>query len=79
VTVTSDDAPTISCPGHMTTGTTADRCDAVVNYNAPTTNNLCDGETVAQNGGKASGSTFLIGTTTNTFEVRDASNNVVGK
>jgi hypothetical protein len=78
VTVTADDPPTISCPGHVTVNAAADRCDAVVNYDAPTTENLCDGQTVSQRAGQSSGSQFPIGTMINTFDIVDASNNVAG-
>jgi hypothetical protein len=76
VTVSNNNAPSISCPAAVTV--TTNECDAVVSYNAPTTNDLCGCEMVSLSAGLPSGSTFPIGTTTNQFDVVDDTNNVVG-
>ncbi|MDO9275116.1 MAG: hypothetical protein Q7T92_06155, partial [Lutibacter sp.] len=66
------DAPTaiIGCPGGpITANNDPGFCSAVVNYTAPTTDSPLLYE-VVQTAGIASGGTFLVGTTTNTFEER---------
>lgn len=73
VTVTDDQPPSITCPSNITTDSDAGSCGAVVNYTAPTGTDNCPGATTTQTAGLASGSTFPVGTTTNTFEVTDAS------
>src|SRR5204862_5739159 len=47
----------------------------VVNYTAPVGTDSCAGATTNQTGGLASGATFPVGTTTNTFRVTDAAGN----
>jgi hypothetical protein len=47
----------------------------VVNYTAPVGTDNCAGATTTQTGGLASGATFPVGTTTNTFRVTDAAGN----
>ncbi|HEX2899057.1 MAG TPA: HYR domain-containing protein, partial [Bacteroidia bacterium] len=53
-------------------GTTAN-CGATVFYTTPVGTDNCAGATTIRTGGLASGSTFPIGTTTNVFQVTDAS------
>ena len=72
VTVNDTEAPSISCPGNITVGNDPGDCGAVVTFDVPVSDN-CPGEVLAQTNGLASGSIFPIGTTTNTFEVTDAS------
>jgi hypothetical protein len=47
----------------------------VVNYTAPVGEDNCSGATTTQTAGLASGASFPVGTTTNTFRVTDASGN----
>jgi HYR domain-containing protein/uncharacterized protein DUF11 len=73
ITVNDEEAPTISCPSNITKSNDPGTCGAVVNYTAPVGSDNCPGSTTAQTAGLPSGSTFPVGTTTNTFEVTDAS------
>jgi len=75
VTVTDVDAPVITGPGNMNVGNDPGVCTAVVNYTLPTTDNCAAGP-IVQTAGLASGSTFPLGTTTNTFTSTDAAGNV---
>lgn len=63
------------CPGNITQGNDPGTCEAVVNYTAPVGEDNCAGAVTVQIAGLPSGSTFPVGTTTNTFEVTDASGN----
>ncbi len=71
VTVTVGDStpPTINCPSPITTGTPSGMCGAIVNFIPPTGSDNCPGASTSQIGGLTSGSTFPVGTTTNTFLV----------
>jgi hypothetical protein len=75
VTVNDTENPTISCPANITVNNDPGACGAVVTYTAPAGTDNCAGATTAQTAGLASGATFPVGTTTNTFEVTDASGN----
>jgi CSLREA domain-containing protein len=72
VTVNDDEAPSISCPSNITRNSDPGTCGAVVSYTAPTGTDNCPGATTTQTAGLPSGSTFPVGTTTNTFKVTDA-------
>ncbi len=74
VTVSDDENPTISCPANISQGTDPGVCGAAVLFSVTASDN-CPGEILSQTGGQASGSTFPVGTTTNTFLVTDASGN----
>src|SRR5690606_19561262 len=63
-----------NCPGPITVNIDAGTCGAVVSW--PTLNSDL-GYTITQTVGLASGSTFPVGITTNTFEERDGSNNLI--
>jgi hypothetical protein len=76
VTITDNEFPAISCPAAISVSATAGSCGAVVTYSAPVGTDNCAGETTLQTAGLASGSTFPLGITTNTFQVTDASGNV---
>ena len=79
VTVSGSPA-TISCPQSVVVGMASGECNgATVTYAAPTTENVCAGQTVTRTAGQASDTTFAKGTTSNTFELRDSESNVVGK
>ncbi len=75
MTIVDDENPSMSCPGNITQNTDPSSCDAVVTYTTPVGTDNCTGATTIQIAGLASGSTFPIGTTTNTFEVTDAAGN----
>lgn len=75
VTVTDNQAPVIACPGNIYVNNDAGICGAVVNYTAPVGTDNCPGVTTAQVAGLATGATFPVGTTTNTFVVTDAYGN----
>ena len=72
-TVTDNTPPTISCPANITVqlplNSTA--TSTVVNYTAPDGTDNCSGATTEQTAGLASGASFPVGTTTNTFTVTD--------
>src|SRR5690606_17158972 len=63
-----------NCPGPINVNIDAGTCGAVVSW--PTLNSDL-GYTITQTVGLASGSTFPVGITTNTFEERDGSNNLI--
>ncbi|TXD71193.1 HYR domain-containing protein, partial [Aequorivita antarctica] len=65
----------MTCPGNITQDNDAGICGAVITYTAPVGTDNCPGSTTAQTAGLASGSTFPVGTTTNTFVTTDASGN----
>ncbi|HPE87092.1 MAG TPA: HYR domain-containing protein, partial [Bacteroidales bacterium] len=67
--------PTLTCPADITVSNDAGNCSAVVSYSTPTGSDNCAGSSTLQTGGLPSGSAFPVGTTTNTFEVTDASGN----
>ena len=75
VTVVDDTDPTINCPGNITVNNDAGVCGAVVSYIDPVGADNCPGATTEQTAGLASGSTFPVGTTTNTFTVTDGADN----
>jgi hypothetical protein len=75
VTVNDTEPPTISCPSNITKDNDPGTCGAVVTYTTPVGSDNCPGATTAQTAGLPSGSTFPVGTTTNTFEVTDSSGN----
>ncbi|GAA4743172.1 lectin-like domain-containing protein [Flavisolibacter ginsenosidimutans] len=64
-----------NCRPDITVDATTGQCGTVVNYAAPTAIDNCPGVTVSQTTGLPSGSTFPVGTTTNTFVATDASGN----
>jgi len=70
VTVTDNQAPTISCPANQTVNATS-AAGAVVTYVAPVGTDNCSGASIVRTSGLASGSTFPIGTTTVTHTVTD--------
>ncbi len=76
VTVNDIQNPVITCPANITVNNEPGLCGATVTYSAPVGTDNCGGSVTTQTGGQASGSFFPVGTTTNTFQVTDASNNV---
>jgi titin len=71
----SNPLPTISCPANIDVNVDANSCGAVVNYTTPVGTDNCAGASTTQTAGLASGATFPVGTTTNTYKVTDASGN----
>jgi hypothetical protein len=74
VTVVDNTLPTITCPTDIIADYDPAVNGAVVTYTAPVGADNCASNTV-QTAGLPSGSTFPVGTTTNTFTVTDASGN----
>ena len=72
VTVVDNESPAITCPGNMTVNSSLGICGAVVNFNSPVGTDNCFA-TTTRTVGMASGSTFPIGSTTQTYVVTDAS------
>ncbi len=76
VTVNDNEFPVIVCPGDINQNNDIGVCGAVVTYVAPVGTDNCPSSITIQIAGLPSGSLYPIGTTTNTFEVTDASGNV---
>ncbi len=74
VTIIDNTLPTITCPAPVTVNNDPGQCSAVVSYTVTGSDNCS--YTLAQTGGIASGSVFPFGTTTNSWKVTDASNNI---
>jgi hypothetical protein len=72
VTVTDNQAPTISCPANITVDATTGQCGTIVNYTTPVGVDNCPGASTARTAGLASGATFPVGTTTVTHVVTAA-------
>ena len=69
VTVEDNELPQIACPADITVNNDLGVCGAVVAYATPVGTDNCPGVSTFQTEGLASGSTFPVGTTTNTFVV----------
>ncbi len=78
VTVIVEDItpPTITCPAPISVNTSPGLCSAVVTYSVTASDN-CPSYNLVQNTPFASGASFPLGITTNTFTVTDASGNSV--
>jgi hypothetical protein len=78
-TVVDNTPPTISCPVDIVVYLPLNSTDtsAVVNYTAPTGADNCSGANTTQTAGLASGASFPMGTTTNTFTVTDGAGHSV--
>ncbi len=75
VTVSDTADPVISdCPANIIVTANAANCSAVVNWNAPATNDNCSSG-LTLNSSHSSGSTFPLGTTAVTYTVTDGSGN----
>jgi uncharacterized protein YodC (DUF2158 family) len=74
VTVNDTEAPSITCPANMVVSNDPGQCAAIVTYSVNFNDN-CAGATLSQTAGLASGSSFAIGMTANTFVVTDGSGN----
>jgi hypothetical protein len=71
VFVNDVEAPTIACPPNITANAAANACNAIVTYTTPVGLDNCTNATTTQIGGNASGATFPLGSTTNTYQVTD--------
>ncbi|WP_232333190.1 HYR domain-containing protein [Mariniflexile maritimum] len=72
--VADTEKPTISCQTNITVAIASTENEAKVEYTVPNaTDNV--GATVTQTNGLASGAMYPIGTTTNTFQAKDAAGN----
>ncbi|MEZ5043203.1 MAG: HYR domain-containing protein [Saprospiraceae bacterium] len=75
VTVNDTELPQISCPAAIVVTAAPNAANAIVNYTAPVGTDNCSGVSTSQTAGLGSGSSFPIGTTTETFTVTDAATN----
>ncbi|MBK7222625.1 MAG: HYR domain-containing protein [Saprospiraceae bacterium] len=75
VTVTDNQVPSITCPANVNHNVSSGTCGAVATYTAVVGTDNCPGATTLQTAGLASGATYPVGVTTNTFRVTDASGN----
>lgn len=71
VTVVDNEAPVLNCPSNIIVNNGTGTCGAVVNYIAPVGTDNCPGTITTQTAGLASGATFPIGVTTNSFSATD--------
>jgi hypothetical protein len=74
VTVRDTTNPVIACPAPIVRSMDPGVCGSMVNYTIALSDN-CDGATIEQTAGLASGSLFPVGTTTNIFVATDESGN----
>ncbi|MEI6411653.1 MAG: HYR domain-containing protein [Bacteroidota bacterium] len=76
VTVSDITAPTITCPANVTANNSPSTlCSAAVTYTTPSATDNCSISTVVSIGGLASGATYPVGVTTNTWRATDLSGN----
>ncbi|HEX2900039.1 MAG TPA: HYR domain-containing protein, partial [Bacteroidia bacterium] len=68
-------APTITCPANVTVTNAPGQCSANVTYSAPVVTDNCTSPTTTQIQGLASGASFPIGITGNTYRSTDATGN----
>jgi hypothetical protein len=71
VTVIDNEPPALNCPANILVNNTPNVCGAVVNYTAPVGTDNCPGVITTQTAGLASGATFPVGVTTNTYSTTD--------
>ncbi|MFK8038031.1 MAG: HYR domain-containing protein [Crocinitomicaceae bacterium] len=76
VVISDNELPTITCIADIAQNNDLGVCGATINYIPPVGLDNCPASATVQTGGLPSGSIFPIGTTTNTFEVTDASGNI---
>lgn len=75
VTVSDTEDPVISCPASISVNNDAGICGALVAYTVPQGIDNCPGASTAQTSGLGSGSTFPVGSSTESFTVTDAAGN----
>lgn len=74
VKVSDNISPTINCPASVTVNNDPGVCGANVLFSTPSGSDNCS-VSIAQTAGQASGSSFQVGSTTNTFVATDGSDN----
>ena len=74
ITVEDNTAPDINCFSSMTVNTDVNTCISVQSWSVSTSDN-CPGEVLTQTAGLPSGSSYPVGTTTNSFMVTDTAGN----
>lgn len=67
--------PVLTVPANITVDADPGACNTTVSYTAPTATDVC-GATITHVSGPASGTTFVVGTTTVTYEAKDPYGNV---
>lgn len=76
ITVKDIEPPVIiACPEDITVSSSTGTSGTIVSYDAPTATDNCE-SVITQTAGLASGASFPIGTTTNTFKATDGSGNL---
>jgi len=75
VMVIDNEKPNITCPSDISVNNDVGNCSALVTYTTPTATDNCGAPSVAKTSGLASGSTFSVGLTTNTYTATDGSKN----
>lgn len=76
VTVIDVELPTITCPDAISQNNDLGECGAVVSFSDPLFADNCLGAIFSQTSGLTSGVLYPIGTTTNSYEIVDASGNL---
>jgi len=74
VTITDVELPSINCPTNLVLGNDQGQCGRQVTYGEPNGSDNC-GSTSIRTAGQGSGTTFGLGTSTETYQVTDASGN----
>ncbi|MCB0682320.1 MAG: HYR domain-containing protein, partial [Saprospiraceae bacterium] len=77
VTVNDTEDPEIACPADITVSNDPGQCSAVVNYMSPSGMDNCPGAILVQTTGLGGGSSFPVGSTTETYQVTDAAGNTI--
>lgn len=75
ITITDDEAPTITCPDDITMAASTTDCSAVVNWTPPTPMDNCPGATATNISTFDSGDALPFGATTITYNATDAAGN----
>jgi hypothetical protein len=75
ITVNDAENPVITAPSNISVNNDAGVCGAVVTFTDPVGTDNCSGATTTLTAGLPSGSTFPVGTTTQTFTVTDGAGN----
>ncbi|MBI1835872.1 MAG: HYR domain-containing protein, partial [Flavobacteriia bacterium] len=76
IKVNDTELPQIVCPANINISNDLGVCGAVVNFVSPVGTDNCPGANTIETVGLPTGSTFPIGTTTETFKVTDAVGNI---
>lgn len=75
VTVVDNIPPVITCDGDIDVVAAPGECGATVTYNPPVGSDNCPGISITQISGLGSGASFPVGTTTEEYQITDASGN----